>query len=76
MLWTNLKNGEVKNSENDTRIISKLELGNSENIVNTKAKGNPEEKIFLKYEWSAFYLFFFFFPHIITLFHIKEDNNL
>lgn len=75
MLWTNLKNGEVKNSENDTRIISKLELGNSENIVNTKAKGNPEEKIFLKYEWSAFYLFFFF-PHIITLFHIKEDNNL
>lgn len=46
MLWTNLKNGEVKDSENDIRIISKLELGNSENIVNTKAKGNPGEEIF------------------------------
>lgn len=69
MLWTNLKNGEVKNSENDTRIISKLELGNSENIVNTKAKGNPEEKIFLKYEWSAFYLFFFFSPYHYTFSH-------
>lgn len=68
MLWTNLKNGEVKNSENDTRIISKLELGNSENIVNTKAKGNPEEKIFLKYEWSAFYLFFFS-PYHYTFSH-------